>query len=259
MRAVILAAGRGSRLGKLGENRPKCLVELVQRPLLVRQIAALRSGGIDAIGVVRGYRATMIDLPDITCFDNTRWAETNMVASLETAAAWLRAEPVVVSYGDIFYRSDLVRKLAAESGDLVVTYDREWHTLWRRRFEDPLSDAETFRTDSDGKLLEIGGKTVNLLEIEGQYMGLLKFTPTGWRWVEQALSTLEPARRDRIDMTGLLRQLLTKGLPIATLASAGHWGEVDNASDLALYERMVREGDLTLEDADLPRTRGHCS
>ena len=62
MRALILAAGRGSRMGHLGDDRPKCLVELEGKPLIERQIAALRRGGVDEIGVVRGYRAEMIDL-----------------------------------------------------------------------------------------------------------------------------------------------------------------------------------------------------
>jgi choline kinase len=255
MRAVILAAGRGSRLGRLGEDRPKCLVELARQPLLMRQIAALRGGGVNAIGIVRGYRAEMIDLPGVTYFDNPRWAETNMVASLRAAAAWLHAEPVIVGYGDIFYHRDLVCRLMATAGDLVIAYDRAWRGLWSRRFEDPLSDAETFRVNSAGQLLEIGGKTADWTEIEGQYMGLLKFTPVAWQWVEQTLAAVDPTIGDRLDMTGLLRRLLAQHLPIGTVSTEGQWGEIDNASDLALYERMVREGTLTLEGSDLQSSR----
>jgi len=57
MRALILAAGRGSRMGQLGDERPKCLVEFDGKPLIARQLAALRGGGAQAVGVVRGYRA----------------------------------------------------------------------------------------------------------------------------------------------------------------------------------------------------------
>ncbi len=109
MRGLILAAGRGSRMGALGDDRPKCLVELNGRPLLDRQIAALRRGGVDEIGVVRGYRAEILNFPGLTYFDNPRWAQTNMVMSLTAAASWLRVGPVIVSYADIFYRSNLVQ------------------------------------------------------------------------------------------------------------------------------------------------------
>ena len=238
MRAVILAAGRGSRMGHLGDDRPKCLVELEGKPLIERQIAALRRGGVSEIGVVRGYRAEMIDFPGLFYFANERWAETNMVMSLAAAAPWLRAGPVIVSYADIFYRSELVRGLAGAPGQLVISYDRAWRRLWTRRFADPLADAETFRIDAAGRLLEIGGKTTRIEDIEGQYMGLLKFTPPAWSAVEALLGTLDAPIRDRLDMTGLLRRLLAgKELPIDTFATDGQWGEIDNPEDVALYQR----------------------
>ena len=250
MRAVILAAGRGSRMGHPGGDRPKCLVELAGKPLIERQIAALRRGGADEIGVVRGYRAEMIDFPGLSYFTSERWAETNMVMSLAAAAPWLRSGSVIVSYADIFYRSELVRGLAGAPGQLVISYDRAWRHLWTRRFADPLSDAETFRIDASGQLLEIGGKTTRIEDIEGQYMGLLKFTPPAWSAIEKLLSTLDGAICDRLDVTALLRRLLSGNeLPIATFAADGQWGEIDNPEDLALYQKMVREGELLIEDA----------
>jgi L-glutamine-phosphate cytidylyltransferase len=250
MRAVILAAGRGSRMGHLGDDRPKCLVEFEGKPLIERQIAALRRGGAQEIGVVRGYRAEMIDFPGISYFVNERWAETNMVMSLATASPWLRSGPVIVSYADIFYRSELVRGLADAPGQLVISYDRDWRRLWTRRFVDPLADAETFRIDAKGQLLEIGAKTTRIEDIEGQYMGLLKFTPQAWSAVEALLSTLDAPIRDRLDATGLLRRLLTgKKIPIGTFGTDGQWGEIDNPEDVELYRNMVRDGELLLEDA----------
>lgn len=250
MRAVILAAGRGSRMGHLGGDRPKCLIELEGKPLIERQIAALRRGGVDEIGVVRGYRAEMIDFPSLCYFANERWAETNMVMSLATAAPWLRSGPVIVSYADIFYRSELVRGLTTAPGQLVISYDRDWRRLWTRRFADPLVDAETFRIDAAGQLLEIGGKTTQIEEIVGQYMGLLKFTPPAWSAVEAILIALDAPIRNRLDMTGLLRRLLIgKHFPVNTFGTEGQWGEIDNPEDVALYQNMVRNGELLLEDA----------
>lgn len=248
MRAVILAAGRGSRMGLLCGDRPKCLVQLEGEPLIKRQIAALRCGGVDEIGVVRGYRAKMIDFPGLSYFTNQRWAETNMVMSLAAASPWLRSGPVIVSYADIFYRSELVRGLARAPGQLVITYDRTWRRLWARRFADPLADAETFRTNAAGQLLEIGGKTTNIEDIAGQYMGLLKFTPPAWDAIETLLLTLDAPTRDSLDMTSMLRRMLArKELPIDTFSTDGQWGEIDNPGDVKLYQKMVREGELLLE------------
>jgi len=173
---------------------------------------------------VRGYRADLLAYPGLTLFENSRWAETNMVTSLSTAASWLRAEPLIVSYGDIFYRSELVRRLAQAPHALAIAYDRTWRQLWSRRFADPLSDAETFRLDAAGTLLEIGNRTTRIEDIQGQYMGLLKFTPSAWRAIEALLLQLDESARDRLDMTGLLRRLLQAGtVPIGTVATDGQW------------------------------------
>jgi L-glutamine-phosphate cytidylyltransferase len=249
VRALILAAGRGSRMGRLGDDRPKCLIELDGRPLIERQVAALRRGGAEEIGVVRGYRGAMLDFPGFVYFDNERWADTNMVMSLAAAASWLRAGPVIVSYGDIFYRSELIRGLAGAPGSLVIAYDRGWRALWQRRFADPLADAETFRLDAAGNLREIGGRTGRIEDIEGQYMGLLKFTPPAWRAVEALLAALDQSVRDRLDMTGLLRRLLAaEALCIGTFGTDGQWGEIDNAEDVDLYHGMLASGELRLEE-----------
>jgi choline kinase len=120
--------------------------------------------------------------------------------------------------------------------------------LWTRRFDDPLSDAETFRTDGTGNLIEIGRRTTKIDDIEGQYMGLLKFTPEAWRAVEAVLAAVDAKARDSMDMTTLLRALLDSGFPIKTVGIAGQWGEIDSSSDLELYEKMIREGELCLEN-----------
>ena len=236
-RGLILAAGRGSRMGSLTEAVPQCLTPLGGQPLLEWQLAAMRGAGLDTVGVVRGYKAHLLDSHPVVPFDNARWAETNMVASLACAASWLRTATVIVSYSDIFYPASAVASLLASPADMAVTYDPDWLTLWAQRFADPLSDAETFRLDGR-RIAEIGRRAAHLDEIQGQYMGLLKFTPRGWSSVETYLRTLPPERQDRLDMTSLLAALIEAGQTIEGVPFHGQWGEIDSASDLALYERL---------------------
>lgn len=233
MRAVILAAGRGRRMGPYTMDRPKCLLELGGRTLLDRQVAALRAAGARDVAVVAGWRAELFEDRGLTVFRNERWAETTMVASLAAADPWLRAGPVLVSYGDILYSSATARTLAGVRHTLAVAYDPDWHSLWARRFADPLDDAETFRLDEAGLLAEIGGRPTSVAEIQGQYMGLLKFTPTAWSVVRAALATEDTA--SGMDMTGLLSFLLTRRrLAIGATAVVGPWCEVDHPTDLEI-------------------------
>jgi L-glutamine-phosphate cytidylyltransferase len=241
MRALILAAGRGSRMRSLTRHRPKCLVPFAGRPLLHWQLAALRAAGLDQIAIVGGYLREALVAPGCTHLDNPRWAQTNMVATLACADAWLRADSCIVSYADIVYHPNHIRALARVLGDIAITYDRLWKQLWIERFNDPLGDAETFRRAADGTLTEIGGRAESLQAIEGQYMGLLRFTPASWARIRGWLEALPPAARDRLDMTGLLRRLLAQGTRIDTVPVEGRWCEVDSDEDLALYESRLND------------------
>jgi choline kinase len=237
MKAIILAAGRGSRMKGLTDERPKCLVEVRGQPLLARQRDALQKAGISEIGIVTGYRSELLDGFGFVAFHNPRWAETNMVTSLGYARAWLEHEPCIISYSDIFYGAEAPAALMASAADVAVTYDPDWLALWRKRFEDPLVDAETFRMAPDGTLTEIGKKPTSVEEVQGQYMGLLRITPDGWREVTRIRADMQPDVRDKMHMTGTLQKVIEAGrVPIAAIPYRGAWGEVDSAEDLAAYQ-----------------------
>jgi choline kinase len=212
------------------------------KPLLHWQVEALRAAGVGPIAVVRGYLGYLVDGPGITVFENARWAETSMVASLARAQVWLEAEPCIVSYADIVFHPDSLRALMGREGDIAITYDRHWLSLWRDRFADPLSDAETLRLAPGGFLGGIGGRPASLAEVQGQYMGLLKFTPVGWGQARALLGKLDPATRDALDMTGLLKRLLEAAIPVTAVPVDGRWCEVDSERDLLLYEARLRNG-----------------
>jgi L-glutamine-phosphate cytidylyltransferase len=236
-RAIILAAGRGSRMETLTLDRPKCLVEVRGKALLQWQFQALRAAGIDEIAVVTGYRREMVAMTGVVEFHNARWAQTNMVASLECAGQWLAEAPCIVSYSDIFYASPAVESLLRCSAPLAITYDPNWRALWERRFGDPLCDAETFRLNADGTLADIGGRPAALDDIEGQYMGLLRFEPPGWREVTRIRENLRPEERDCMHMTGTLQRVIAENrIAITAIPYFGEWGEVDSLGDLAAYE-----------------------
>jgi len=105
------------------------------------------------------------------------------------------------------------------------------------RFEESLDDAETFR-ECNGRLLEIGARPISVDEIEGQFMGLLKFTETGWGEVAVYLARLPLHEQKQLDMTGLLQRLLAQGANIDTVPINDRWFEVDSASDLARYQSL---------------------
>ena len=239
MKAIILAAGRGIRMKDLTEEYPKCLVDLRGKPLLEWQLLALREAGIQEVAIVTGYKSELLSRYGLIEFHNPRWGKTNMVSSLACAEKWLLAGPCIVSYSDIFYEAATVKLLMRSSACLAITYDPDWRALWEKRFGDPLIDAETFRLNPDGTLAEIGNRPDSVEQVEGQYMGLLKFTPKGWSAAVGLRISLSSKEQDSMHMTGMLNGLIqNKILSVDAVANTGSWGEIDNQEDLNLYSRQ---------------------
>ena len=75
-----------------------------------------------------------------------------------------------------YFIKSAIKLLDKSQSRLAITYDPNWRILWEKRFENPLTDAETFALDQDG-LIDIGRSPESYETVQGQYMGLLKFTP----------------------------------------------------------------------------------
>lgn len=244
MNAIILAAGRGSRLGHITDTKPKCLTPIAGRTLLDWQVASLKAGGIEKITVVTGYQAQEIQ-GDFETLHNDRWDQGNMLRTLCCADSLLIEKAHLISYSDIVYHPWIPAALAADMGKtgsgISITYDEEWQHLWEDRFEDPLSDAESFVV-REGYLQEIGGRVTDISMIQGQYMGLFGITPEGWCQILTYLHSIPDEKVGRLDMTGLFRRVIQMGFPIRCVPVQGRWCEVDQESDLRMYERRIAEG-----------------
>lgn len=238
MKAIILAAGRGSRMGDGTADVPKCMMTLEGRTLLDRCISSLKEAGFAAedIGVVTGYRREKICVKVGRMFHNADWEQTNMFVSLTMAEEWLQAEPCLVCYSDIVFSPSAAKKLTESDREFAITYYSNFWQLWQKRFENPLEDLETFRLEN-GRLVEIGRKPLRKEDVQGQYMGLLLFTPSGWEKIRQAVKLPMPKSLAKLDMTTLLQHLLTLGHEIEAIRTDDLWLECDNQNDIEVYEK----------------------
>lgn len=238
MKVIILAAGRGSRLGDRTKDRPKCMVELCGKTILQRCMESLEQAGVSRqdIGIVTGYRPQDIQVEGVTYFHNENWESTNMFCSLMEAKEWLEQEPCIVCYSDIVFSPTAIERLAICPAPCALTYFTDFWALWQLRMEDPLSDLETFRLSTQGQLTEIGKKPSTHNDVEGQYMGLIRFTPESWQWVMKTIETPLPKPVAKLDMTTLLQGMLEQGYPIVAIATDALWLECDTQADIEAYE-----------------------
>lgn len=235
MKAIILAAGRGSRMQSLTKNAPKCLLTVGQQTLLARQLDLFAKLGLE-VGVVSGYRRRSLQLEGCKEFKNRSWRTTNMVHSLTLADSWLGSDDCIVSYSDIYFETSGLQPLLGSEENISMCYDVNWESLWRARFADPLSDAESFKVDSTGWVTEIGSRPSDILSVQGQFMGLLKIRPAGWQQLRSTLKSFPPEARRNLQLTHLLGKAIALGdCKVCGIPYADKWMEFDSPSDLRLF------------------------
>lgn len=257
-KAVILAAGMGSRLGNYTRDIPKCLLQFCGRSLIEHQVSALRSAGVHDISVVRGYQGHKIKIDGVKYFDNPLFDSTNMVATLMAAEAELitAVSGVLVCYADIIYQDTLVRKLLNADADINVLVDDDWLDYWQARSDNWQSDIESLQYDSNDRLTEIGTPGCSLDKARSRYIGLIKFTRLG---ISHFLSAYKqnfalnwnnpaPWRRSRSFrtsfMTCMLQELIERGVNARVVHTRRGWMEFDTVEDYQRARRWHESGEL---------------
>ncbi len=243
MKAIILAAGQGQRLRPLTNDRPKCLVELFNKPLLNYQIEALQACGIHDIVAVTGYCADALKPYHLRKYHNANYSTTNMVYSLFCAQAEFD-DDILIAYSDIIYEPRIIQTLIDAPNDFSVIIDYGWKKLWTYRMENPLEDAESLKLDAQGHIIEIGKSTASYQDIQGQYTGLLKIKKEIWPQIQAIYNQLDPT--DTFDgknlpnmyMTSFIHLVATKHMPVKATPIHHGWLEVDTLEDLERYKSL---------------------
>jgi L-glutamine-phosphate cytidylyltransferase len=251
IRALILAAGQGTRLRPLTDDRPKCLVNLLGKSLLERQINTLQQAGVSNIHVATGYRSDQIEALGFDTSFNARFAETNMVETLFSALDFIQQEgDLIIAYGDIVYQGDNLKALLACSDEIALMIDARWKDLWSLRLENPLDDAETLVMDEEGYVTELGKKPESYERIQGQYTGLIKIRSDKISEFVQFYNQLDRAAIydgkdfDNMYMTSFLQQLIDVGWNAKAVLVNNGWLEIDSVEDLNQYKAMAADGSL---------------
>ena len=237
LKVILLVAGEGKRLRPHTLDKPKCMVQIDGISLIDRQMKILNAEGLDDILMIGGHKADMLKRRGVKLKKNHRYHETNMVWTLFCAEEELIGD-IIISYGDIVYSGEILRKLIKSNADISVTIDKDWEKYWGARNENPLDDAETLKLSEDGKILEIGNKPESIDEIDGQYMGLMKLSSIGIEQIKnvfrKALVTGELVGNplENSYMTDLLQATINAGYSVQSVPISGGWVEVDTVSDL---------------------------
>lgn len=236
LHALILAAGKGSRLQVKGPSKP--LMPVLGVPLIERTLRPLNAAGIQDFHVVSGYLgenvrqfldelATRIDVR-IRHIENPRWSEGNAISVLAAREYLSSDEPFLLAMCDHLVEPRVIHELISHppgTGEVVLAVDRQ--------LDNPLVDlADVTRVRSfDDKIIEIGK---GLTEFDGFDIGFFSCTPALFDAIEQSI---EASADD--SLSGAIQQLATQGKAQMLDASGRFWIDVDTPRAVSQAERAL--------------------
>jgi choline kinase len=241
MKAIILSAGQGSRLGHMVDDKPKCLIDFNGRTLLDRQLDTLEANGVNEAVVVTGFHDELIDQaiarrgggPAVRTVYNPFYKVADNTGSLFMAREELAGDCLVWN-GDTLVSRELMRRVVAnDRSGISVTIDRK-----------QAYDEDDMKVVEQGGRLKAIGKRLPIRTVNAESIGLLAFRSGG---AEQFRDAIERAIRTPEGTTiWYLRVVhqLAQGADVWTLDIQGEeWGEVDFPADVEAARALTARWD----------------
>lgn len=235
MQAIIMAAGKGSRLGSMTEDRPKSLVEIKGRTLLDINIVMLHKYGIQDITIVTGYMDEKIieatkDIPGITYAYNPYYEFVNVLGSYYMGMNNLH-EDFVYLHADTICDPTIFEEMMKSEGDIVLPVDTK------------SCDDEAMKVRLDNNRIVEITKQMPVEDSAGEFIGIMKVSKNAIEDINNATVSLlrkkeyqsyfEAAIQEIINMDKYdIRMLDTKG---------GFWAEIDFLEDYQRAEAQMPE------------------
>lgn len=228
--AIILAAGRGGRLGSLTSERPKCLLRVGVRSLLEQQLEALRQQGLDSIVVVGGYRAEAVEAElhgRAELLLNPRHAETNSLYSLWLAREFAAGGFVLLN-ADVLFDPEILHRVLKSPHPEAFAVER------RQEF-----NPEEMKVELAGERILALSKELPAERAHAENVGVLKFSAEGARVLFDRIEELLAAGAEKqfcpYAFNAIADERPLHAVPIDGLP----WVEIDFVEDLMRAREAV--------------------
>ena len=231
--AVVLAAGRGTRMRELTADLPKPMIEVRGKPVLQHIVEGLRQGGITKVLLVVGYRAEAVrsffgdgSRYDVAIQYKTQTVQDGTGRVVELAHEFADNRPFVLAYGDILVDPTNYKCVVDLPGDVEAM-------LTVTRGEDVSKGGAVF-LDDDMSLLDLREKP-KLGEPTSPWYnaGLYAFRPS----IFDFTAKLMPSPRGEYELTDAIRNLAQSGRKVKAIELTGEWADVRDPETLARLNR----------------------
>jgi|TARA_B100001750_G_scaffold107398_1_gene84876 choline kinase len=250
MRVIILAAGMGSRLRPLTNDKPKCMIKLFNETLIERQIKIFHSCNINDITIVTGYRNEMIDIPDVNYVKNENYETTNMNESLFCALEPSNSH-VLVTYSDIVFEQKIIQQMLEITDGIRLAVNLNWKKYYQNRKNHPLSEAENVLVENE-RILQIRKNISKSLQNQqiGEFLGIMMLSSDHVKILLERYSYLKKnhigafhnsSSLSNAYITDMLQEIINCGINVNPVFTEGRWFEIDTPEDLKNVEKLINK------------------
>jgi len=247
MRAIILAAGSSTRLGKHTKTLPKGLLEINGKTILQRQIELYKKNGIDDIIIITGPNSDAFNFKNVTYTPDKNHEEHDVLCSLMAARHFLNTD-LIMSYSDILFDEEILKKMLDFDGLIGISVDMNWKSAYENRTEHPITEADNVLINN-GKIIHTK-KFIPYLEDSGEigeFSALMRLSSEGAKIFVETFERLEKTHTGKFHempslkkavLTDMLQELLDSGITVSPIFIHGKWCEIDTLQDLEFARKV---------------------
>lgn len=236
MRALILAAGRGTRISRYLSGKPKCTVDIGGITLIENTINKLKKIGVNDIALIVGYNQNEIrktlENYDVKFYYNPFFDVTNSVASAWFARDFIKDDDIMIMNGDVYAELSLLEDVEKETMSPVLFADNT------RKEE---ADYKFYYKDN---LLIKYGKELEGDDITGEYVGIAKINKDFIKKFKESLEYMINSQKHSLWWENALYRLSNEQEIYVKDVDGKFWAEVDYIED---YERILAFRNYDLE------------
>lgn len=241
--AIVLAASRGFALAELTEDKPKVMLSIGGKTVLRHLLDEFKNQNINKVTLVAGYKPEAIDSSGIEMHINKEYETTGELASLSQVVSEFH-EDMIITYGDLLFRSYILRDLLENDGEVVAVIDSNVENENYSGSPDYAycsqeEDRAIFKQDA--YLNHVSEEKKSSSETPtGRWIGMLRVRGQGKQWIEEAIAELKKHENfQQMSLADLLNQLIKQNHPVKVQYINGHWVDINALTDID------RAGDFT--------------
>jgi phosphoenolpyruvate phosphomutase len=249
---IIPAAGKDPNFDK----EPKALIDVKGKTILERQLENIKKVGIRKISLVKGYKGELIDLENITYYNNPDYDKKHSAYSMMCARKDMDKGFILI-YSDILFNENILKQLIQANEDIVLLVDNSYsyhkHEVDKRLdlVESKVKQSSYYRTLQPSTMIEILriGKDINKEKADYEFVGIAYFSEKGAEILKKVYDDCrkkyknkkfhEAKSFEKAGVTDIIQEIIDRGFKVNAVQIHKGWIEIHNKKDKNIAEKMI--------------------